>query len=293
MRENIKSHLENFPLVRGMILTVYQWLFAAYLWIYTRIQKHTPVLIYQFGKVGSSSLTASFPVGEYDQAIHLHMILPEIVAYHKQRQRALKYPVGRYLYDGLSVYYTLIRPGYPTKVITPVRDPISRNISAFFQSNIAYLPDDKSLSNYTIDELQRIFLESLQHERVLEWFDKEFMPTIGVNIYDYEFPKEKGYQCIQGNPHDILLYKLEIDDRQKETAIAEFLGVDDFSLATANIGSDKSYADVYQQFKKKLVLPADYIEQMLESKYTRHFYSEAERDRIREKWLTRLKTADD
>ena len=51
-----------------------------------------------------------------------------------------------------------------------------------------------------------------------------------------------------------------------------------------NVGSAKVYAPLYKEFKNSIVLPESYVDRMYTSKYMRHFYSEEEIARFREKW---------
>ena len=85
----------------------------------------------------------------------------------------------------------------------------------------------------------------------------------------------------------ILVIKLELDDAVKEEAISGFLGLSGFKLSRLNVGQEKAYAKTYQEFMETIRLPEAYIECMCNAKYTRHFYTDAEIEDIRSKWLRR------
>ena len=79
----------------------------------------------------------------------------------------------------------------------------------------------------------------------------------------------------------------DISDQQKEQAIREFLDLPNFNLKNANIGEQKDYASLYREFKKKAVIPDNYLDEMCASKYFKHFYSKKEITEIRNKWSGR------
>jgi hypothetical protein len=104
-------------------------------------------------------------------------------------------------------------------------------------------------------------------------------------VYDYPFPQETGFMVLKKNNLELLILKIELPDPQLEKAIARFLEADRFKLKRNNIGANKTYADDYNQVKRNIFLPDAYINRMLESKYTRHFYSEKEIIGFKKKWM--------
>jgi hypothetical protein len=170
------------------------------------------------------------------------------------------------------------------KIITLVREPLSRNISAFFQNFQIYIGSDKNVTDYQLNKLIDIFIKEYSHDVPLQWFNFEFEKATGINVYNYPFPKHKGYMKIEENNIELLLMKLEIPDTLKESVIADFMHLDKFRLISKNIGKDKTYSKTYQQFKKTVRLPSTYIHKMLSSQYARHFYSEKDISALWVKW---------
>jgi hypothetical protein len=62
------------------------------------------------------------------------------------------------------------------------------------------------------------------------------------------------------------------------------LQIPDFELQRANEGHRKAYADAYEAFKRQIVVPNEDLEQLLDSRFMHHFYTDAEIDRIYKKW---------
>jgi hypothetical protein len=69
-------------------------------------------------------------------------------------------------------------------------------------------------------------------------------------------------------------------------ALKEFLGLSGpLELYHSNVGNNKYYYDVYQEFKNTIRIPQWYIDKMYDFKYMRHFYSETEIEAFRNRWL--------
>ncbi len=77
----------------------------------------------------------------------------------------------------------------------------------------------------------------------------------------------------------------DLDDRVKERRLAELVGLRAISLTPKNVSAQKPYADVYCEFLRRVELPEDYVDRLLDSRYARHFYGPEELARFRAKWL--------
>lgn len=260
------------------------------------------LVVYQMGKVGSSTIVASLKALPPTWSVHhVHTLTAEGIAtreaiYHKLTQeRASSYfPRARHL---LSSYYlrsklptpttTAVLPNQRWKVITLVREPISRNISEFFQVIDYKLPNFVARYNagaLTIDETVQTFMAGFDHDDTLHWFDQEIKPVLGIDVFAEPFPKARGYQIYQGPFADLLLLKLEQMDECAGAAFGEFLGLENFTLVKTNVGEEKAYAAAYNEFKQRLALSPAYLQRMVGSHYVQHFYSDVEIDAMRAKW---------
>lgn len=243
-----------------------------------------PVIVYQMGKVGSSSIKYSLQKAGISPLFHVHRMNPENIQDVREEylQRNQK-PQDDSL--GLCLCREIGLRKIKAKVISSFREPIGRNISAFFQNLkiISHKPNIKDNAN--VQELILEFLSKYPHHVPLHWFDIELGKILDINVYAYPFPKDRGYLIIQKNNIDLLLLKLEVPDAIKELAISEFLQIDDFHLLKKNIGEEKEYSSVYQNFKRSIKLPSDYVDLMMNSKFTRHFYTDSEIFEFQNRWL--------
>lgn len=137
---------------------------------------------------------------------------------------------------------------------------------------------------YGLDEFQDKFLEEFPHFHVLRWFDMHFRDGLGIDVFEHDFDAQRGHSAFSDGRFDVLVLKLERPDADKQAAIAEFLDYDDFELRRYNTSQDRDYAEKYARFKKSVDLPERYLDEMYESRYARHFYTEEEISEFRCRW---------
>jgi len=254
----------------------------------------TPVLVYQMAKVGSSTVTWALRGLGGLHVFQVHLLHPE----NLRRLRAALRKRGRRLarlqsdmdVRGAVYYRGIIKSGLRVKVITLVREPIGRNCSFYFQNLDVLWQTAGAHERVEASRLAGEYLDRFDHRGVVNWFDSEFKPVLGVDIYEHPFPHDEGHARITTERHDILVIRTDLDDSLKKKCVEEFLGVEGLSLAPRNVGSQKPYAAAYREFLDALELPESYVDEMLDSKYTRHFFSADEIASLRAKWL-RIKPA--
>jgi hypothetical protein len=259
-----------------------------YLYFYGRLcLNYVPTIVYQMGKVGSASVIESLESHGVHFVFHVHRMNPDnIRRVRQERLNANRRPPndmpGRRLYDNV------VSKRKKAKFITLVREPIGRNISAFFQNFSVLTETEYEDASFTIGELVDIFIKDYTHAVPLTWFDVEMKQTLGIDVYEHPFPKEEGHLVINEGDFELLILKSEVDDSVKQDAIAKFLGMEDFRLVRSNVGQAKNYAETYRAFRQTIRLPASYVEIMCNSEYIRHFYSGVEIASIRSKWEHRI-----
>ena len=271
-----------------------------------------PVLIYQMGKVGSSSIRNSlfrcpdprtrlvlmsheyFPIRNRDpdridiEPAYRDMLEREIA--HEQRvyrQFSLRQRLGRRFREKFyaeRIYKAYVRSQRRLRVITLVREPVANNISMFFQLLHRYIGRERELSDCSFEELAGIFIENYVHARPLTWLDAEIKTNFGIDVYQHPFAVHQGYTVISQGRISLLVLRCELDDPTKAQAIADFLGLDEFEIVRSNVASDKSYAGKYAEFRQRIRIPPTLLDQMYDSRFARHFYSGEEREQLRARW---------
>jgi hypothetical protein len=274
-----------------------------------------PILIYQMGKVGSSSIRNSlfrcqdpgtrlvlmshefFPIRNRDLArIEIEPEYKDYVIREIEHDRRVfrQFPLRKRLgwrfrekFYTERIYRAYVKPKHQLRVITLVREPIANNVSMFFQLIDHYIGTPIEESSHDIETIIQIFVQRYMHSRPLTWFDAEVKTTLGVDVFQYPFPIAKGYNIISSGNVSLLVLKCELDDQSKAGAIAEFLGLEYFEIVRSNVTGEKSHARQYAEFKQRLRVPDWLLDQMYESKYARFFYSDDERSCCRDRWSGR------
>ena len=271
-----------------------------------------PILIYQMGKVGSSSIRNSlfrnqdprtrlvlmsheyFPIRNRDldriaiEPEYRDMLARETAHdQHVYDQFPLRKRLGwrfREKFYAERIYKSWVCSQRLLRVITLVREPIANNISMFFQIINQYLGADREVSDYGIDELIDVFLENYMHSRPLTWLDAEIKTNFSIDVYQHSFPTDRGYTVISRGRVSLLILRCELDDRVKAQAIADFLDLDKFDIVRSNVASEKDYASQYAEFRQRIKIPPALLDQMYNSKFARHFYSSEEREKFHAHW---------
>jgi hypothetical protein len=243
------------------------------------------------GKVGSSTIKESLRklgLGSI-QIYHVHYLTKEninnILKYFIETKRVPTSHIweSQYLRSQISRGLN----GKKWKIVTLVREPIARNISAFFQNIHKWFPNFDSqckMQLLKIEDLMDSFLKDFPHEEALIWFDSEMKKVFNVDVFAKDFPKSKGYQIYHGENFDILLLKMENLNKCSQEAFKNFLNVESFKIINANISDEKEYFLIYKRFIDSIILPNSYINRMYASKLVRHFYSDEEINTFETKW---------
>jgi len=281
--------------------------YSSYVALY--LSRSTPIVVYQMGKVGSSSIRNTLLLRGLHPVLHLHTMSPlrekeiESVAIDEELKDALRREIdhARRVFADLDALprlrltlherlnerrmsRQLLRPGRPLKIITSVREPIAANVSMFFQILPWYVGGPYRPDRISTDDLIRLFFERYSCERPLIWFDEEMRYATGVDVYGHPFPGDEGFGILREGVTDVLVLKTETDDAVKERGLAKFLGLGDVRLARSNVASDKAYARQYQEFKDRIRFPDAFFRSMYDSKYARHFYAPAELEAFAAGW---------
>ncbi len=128
-------------------------------------------------------------------------------------------------------------------------------------------------------------MKELDHEYPLKWFNSEFKNMTKVDIYEEVFDKNSKYKIIETPNLSILIMRIDLADERMLELLNAFLGVSMPSFVNMNISMNKEYAELYERFKRQISLPKQYIERMLGSKYSKHFYSPRELDELADKYM--------
>lgn len=256
------------------------------------LMNHPPILVYQMGKVGSSTVYYSLKSGIHNPIYHLHSLNKESLRNQEELCKSRNFSVypevkiGKILAQRIEKDKTK-----PWKIITLTREPISNRISHLFQNPRLFNPNllnengkiEESFAVEYILNTFKNFNESTDY--IANWFDRELKQTFDINVYNYPFNYQKGFTIIRSNRADVLILKLEDLNQNFNQAMSEFLGIK-FSgnLIDTNVRKNSRYSSVYKHVVKTIVIPKSLCEMIYSTKYATHFYSPQMRDELIRKW---------
>lgn len=258
--------------------------------------RNTPVFVYTMGKVGSTTVYDALSASDMaDCVFQVHSFNPERLA--EARQRRARYNMGASLNiieSEALLEQMRSRPEHPIKLITLVRDPIAREISAMFET--------RWLAQHVLDEHGNFLVEKTVNYQIAQltgpescqsfftWFDWQVRDVFGIDILETPFPKERGWQVYRNGAVEMLLIRLEDFSRIGPATIAEFLEMSGpIEYPASRVRREESYPLVRDRVK----LPVEVCERLFRSPLMTHLYDEAAIDGMISRWCLADEQADD
>jgi hypothetical protein len=274
MREIIKVKIRRFiaRYLSSIVFCVYYFKFKV-----LDFNNKTPIIILTPGKTGSSSVYFTLKkVFKMYNVFHIHYLSLNSIDNAKQnhlvsdrKSLPLHLIVSELLLNKIKNYKGTL------KIITILREPVSRSISSFFQ-NIDFHKNSLEELNLIINESRALKIIERQIsssvDDVNNWINLEIKENFNIDIYENKFPNKK-YIIFKNQNVELLLLKVEDLDSVFENATKEFFNLrKGLSLINYNIGSEKYYSNQYETIKNKIKLSDENIEKIFSSDYILHFY---------------------
>jgi len=238
------------------------------------IRKNKITLVYSRGKTGTTTVYNSL-LNHCSKIFQIHTLNKKIIDERLRKLKELKSPYpssiigSKYLSSRIGSFDSV-------NIITVVRDPISIEISSYFQNKVKF-----DFSFKSQDELIN-YLRNRNFEDGT-WFDNEIKEVIGIDVFNKEFDKKTGYSVIENDNIRVLVLKLERINDVGESALSEFTSKK-IHLVKSNVAKEKKYVDEYLATKKNFTVPKEILDYVYNSKYVRHFYTDKEIEKFKVKW---------
>ena len=263
---------------------------------FARWRRHRdPIVVFQMGKVASTTVTetieqhAALAQRSVAHIHHLDRTTLELEARAARNHYQGDWLAPTHLWDAMALRRRLThrRPGSGRwDVVTLVRDPAARNVSAFFQvaGRFGVDLDDPPMT----PELVRRFYDCFPaHDAPAKWFDAELAPALSIDVYRVPFDHAAGFQIYEGERARLLVIRVEDLPRVGAEALGRFFKVGGVELSDSNIGLQKAGGDTYKRFLSEVTLSGDYLDHVYGSAFARHFYTSDEIASFRRRWTTR------
>jgi hypothetical protein len=240
------------------------------------------VIVFTMGKVGTLTVCNSLRNIGY-MHVHPHSLRFTRPGVHFLKVKLsftqkLKYLILTFLKRIKVAVWKLLKN--EIVIITGVRDPYSRNISAYFEQ-VHYLGGIKCGTSPR--DIEKQFNETCFFDAPLEWFDKEIRKVTGINVYDYFFDKDKGFSVIKKGKYKLLVFRIDKLNSLSEE-IAKFIGDENFKVISTNISDEGEYVKQLTQLKKSYKYDQHKVNIYSKSKYMKHFYTSDENQGLIDRW---------
>lgn len=235
-------------------------------------------VVYTMGKVGSSSLSKSIQAAGlpcYD--IHT-LDKTWLLNWSSKRIASGAFPEPHVC---LSMAYRerlFLRPA-KCAYITSVREPVARNISAFFQNYHYDTPNMLKTSDAA--DAFKLFMSDYSHNKPIRWFDNEFKRYLHIDVLDRAFDRE---QRFYRDKDRLVIFRLDTDPEIMNRELSAALGAP-VRITRKNDSSKKIYADLYRQVREMAKFSPAYLDSLYDTAFARHFWTEDELQAYRAYWL--------
>lgn len=251
------------------------------------------LLVHQMGRAGSMTTVNTLRAAGLTMPVfHTHWLNPASVNKRVDWVRAQpeqRHPLNVRTSVRIADEIQRLGPRHRNwHLVTVFREPVARNLSVFFLSIEAFIPDffrRHRAGTLSHQDILDVFLERFPHDQPLRWFDEEVRDVFGIDVYQHAFPTDKGYQIIRDDGLALLLIKVETLNACYQDAFAEYLGLRIPELKQTHVTERDPTYSMYGDFIANVALPENYIDRMYRSKFATHYYTPGELATLRQRWL--------
>lgn len=231
------------------------------------------LVVYSMGKVGSTTISKSLlESGKF--CFDIHTLDRELLLSRLQQNVDAGTIPSTHISQSQFLYYKF-RSTSKVKIITLIRDPFSRNISAVFQNL------QQSNGTPSLAQIQHL-IERYDVPFACNWIDREILKNTNIDLYDKPFSPQDKYSVIKEGQFEILTIRTDLDDRIKAGIISDFVQRP-ITIQKHNAAENKWYSELYQDFFDTGKLSKEWIESCLDCRINSKFFTKEERLRNTEK----------
>jgi hypothetical protein len=236
-----------------------------------------PVLVYQMAKVGSSTVHKTLQAAGVE-SLHVHYIAQENWKRGAKMYVESGTTLPAHFHKGRLLRHWIAWTGRQVRVISLVRDPIARHISASFET--AHLKGfPKQNASKALRSLESQLMSDGALEHPYNWFDREISSVLGVDVLDYPFNREEGYGVIEKKNAKIIILTLENLSDSIPTVLSDFLGKE-LDIKKERVRK----SGVYERVKKNLSIPKSRARKLYDHPWMRNFYTEEKIENFVKEW---------
>ncbi|KAB1067020.1 hypothetical protein F6U93_11400 [Tamlana haliotis] len=242
--------------------------------------KNKTIIVHTLGKVGSSTIYEELKkISPWKNIFHTHFLSNEWLN--------VKLKEGNHYesnYKAAKKVFSYLDKNSDKKkyIIALVREPVSREISNFMQNPKDFIEGD--ILSESLDSLKNSYLQKLNYDYTLNWFDTEFLNYTGFDVYSKPFDKDRGFSIYHHDDFEVLIIKLEKLNECYSGAMKEFFDLNLKLSGNSNQSSQKEISNIYKELQQTIKFPKEELSTLYTHKYISHFYTLEEIKQFKEKW---------
>lgn len=250
------------------------------------------ILVHQMGRAASMTITNTIKSMNLNSPVyHTHWLNKQSVDERVARINSWKKngigPLNVRVSELLSPEIEKRLIARQWKIVSVIREPVARNVSAFFLDIERFFPDffERHQNNeLPLELIADVFLKEFPHKMPLDWFDVEIQAPFEIDVFNADFDEQKGYMIIEDENVSLLVIKLEKLNTCFKGAFSEFFEQSPEALINTHVTSEDKTFGMYDDFLCEVELPESYLDEMYDCEYVRHFFSDEEVQNFRRKW---------
>ena len=254
----------------------------------------TVVLVYQMGKVSSTSLMEALKGAKLEiPKYQIHFLNPAHLEDTARwyEDRGIEFSPGHItVSNSLAPFIKHHKSDIKWKIISLMRDPIAFQISSVFENIHGHQNDLKMNSDgfdseaYRQKVIDRFTDKDDQSYYFMDWFRSELETTFGVDIFAHSSNFGSGFSIVEQDNVEVLLLKFEDLEWSVNSAIDQFLGLEGIRMNRINVGQDKDLGQQYSEFVQSVKFPSRLCDDIYSTEVVKYFYSEEEISAFKQRW---------
>ena len=259
-------------------------------------------LIHTMAKVGSKTIVRTIQKSSPTAYLQItHSLANQSVCLAEKSVEALPVKPWKQLDKSRTIQRWITGNELPIKwnVMSPVRDPVARDVSYFFECLPMFYPELVASEN--VNQLLEKFYEVIEAidenpassmmsyvSHPTTWFDDEIKPLFSIDVFDQPFDFDRGFSVYHSPNANLVVPRLEDFDRCLESALCALLNRQKVEILNTNRAADKferaPFYRLYKEFQSKVAPSQQYLDSVYNSKFSKHFFSSSELEKLQAKW---------
>ncbi|MEM8819849.1 MAG: putative capsular polysaccharide synthesis family protein [Pseudomonadota bacterium] len=238
------------------------------------------VILFTAAKSGSTTLETTLFYAAVPK-IKLHSLLPRSDWDINRWPSLSKMPRNAYVEE--AFFRHLQNPNlHRVKIISLVREPISRFLSSCFQPPNSFKFQGLDLQQ-TLARAHALYVDPPFRMVATKFFDREIEPSLGGSVFDFPFDAQQGYGYAALPRADVLIMRTE-RLAQLEHVISDFIGRRIKLTRERNVRSETPAAEQYRALRKHFRLSPEQLDALSASRHVQHFFTPQEIEEMRARW---------